>query len=27
MLRVLEEQSFRRLGGLKDIQLNLKIII
>jgi two-component system response regulator AtoC len=26
LLRVLEEQSFRRLGGLKDIQLNLRVI-
>ena len=26
MLRVLEEQSFRRLGGLKDIQLDLRVI-
>jgi transcriptional regulator with PAS, ATPase and Fis domain len=26
LLRVLEEQSFRRLGGLKDIQLDLRVI-
>ena len=26
LLRVLEEQSFRRLGGLKDIMLNLRFI-
>jgi two-component system, NtrC family, response regulator AtoC len=26
MLRVLEEQSFRRLGGLKDIKLDLRVI-
>ena len=26
LLRVLEEQSFRRLGGLKDIQLDLRMI-
>ncbi len=26
LLRVLEEQSFRRLGGLKDIQLNVRVI-
>jgi PAS domain S-box-containing protein len=26
LLRVLEEQSFRRLGGLKDISLNLRVI-
>jgi len=26
LLRVLEEQSFRRLGGLKDIQLNLRVV-
>ena len=26
LLRVLEEQSFRRLGGLKDINLNLRFI-
>jgi PAS domain S-box-containing protein len=26
LLRVLEEQSFRRLGGLKDISLNLRFI-
>ena len=26
LLRVLEEQSFRRLGGLKDIQLDLRFI-
>ncbi len=26
LLRVLEEQSFKRLGGLKDIQLNLRVI-
>src|SRR5262249_31902795 len=26
LLRVLEEQSFRRLGGLKDINLNLRVI-
>lgn len=26
LLRVLEEQTFRRLGGLKDIQLNLRVI-
>jgi two-component system, NtrC family, response regulator AtoC len=26
LLRVLEEQCFRRLGGLKDIQLNLRVI-
>ena len=26
LLRVLEEQNFRRLGGLKDIQLNLRVI-
>jgi two-component system, NtrC family, response regulator AtoC len=26
LLRALEEQSFRRLGGLKDIQLNLRVI-
>lgn len=26
LLRVLEEQSFRRLGGLKDIKLDLRVI-
>src|SRR5271157_2277519 len=26
LLRVLEEQSFRRLGGLKDIQLDLRVV-
>jgi PAS domain S-box-containing protein len=26
LLRVLEEQNFRRLGGLKDIQLDLRVI-
>jgi len=26
MLRVLEEQSFRRLGGVKDIQVDLRVI-
>ena len=26
LLRVLEDQSFRRLGGLKDIQLDLRVI-
>ncbi len=26
LLRVLEEQSFRRLGGLKDIRLDLRVI-
>lgn len=26
LLRVLEEQTFRRLGGLKDIQLNVRVI-
>jgi transcriptional regulator with PAS, ATPase and Fis domain len=26
LLRVLEEQSFRRLGGLKDINLNLRVV-
>ncbi len=26
LLRVLEEQSFRRLGGLRDIQVNLRVI-
>ena len=26
LLRVLEEQTFRRLGGLKDIQLDLRVI-
>src|SRR5512132_3467546 len=26
LLRVLEDQSFRRLGGLKDIQLNLRVV-
>jgi len=26
LLRVLEEQSFRRLGGLKDIQLDLRFV-
>jgi two-component system response regulator AtoC len=26
LLRVLEEQSFRRLGGLKDIQLDLRVL-
>lgn len=26
MLRVLEDQTFRRLGGLKDIQLDLRVI-
>lgn len=26
LLRVLEEQSFRRLGGLKDIDLNLRFV-
>ncbi|MBL8232696.1 MAG: sigma 54-interacting transcriptional regulator [Bryobacterales bacterium] len=26
MLRVLEEQTFRRLGGLKDIQLDVRVI-
>ena len=26
LLRVLEEQSFRRLGGVKDIQLDLRVI-
>jgi PAS domain S-box-containing protein len=26
MLRVLEEQSFRRLGGLKDINLDIRVI-
>jgi PAS domain S-box-containing protein len=26
LLRVLEEQSFRRLGGLKDLQLDLRVI-
>jgi len=26
LLRVLEEQSFKRLGGLKEIQLNLRVI-
>jgi transcriptional regulator with PAS, ATPase and Fis domain len=26
LLRVLEEQCFRRLGGLKDIQLDLRVI-
>ncbi|MBK9169521.1 MAG: sigma 54-interacting transcriptional regulator [Bryobacterales bacterium] len=26
LLRVLEEQSFRRLGGLKDISLNLRFV-
>jgi two-component system, NtrC family, response regulator AtoC len=26
MLRVLEEQCFRRLGGLKDIQLDLRVV-
>src|SRR5215831_7485798 len=26
LLRVLEEQSFRRLSGLKDIQLNLRVV-
>jgi len=26
MLRVLENQSFRRLGGLKDIQINARVI-
>lgn len=26
LLRVLEEQCFRRLGGLKDIQLNLRVL-
>jgi transcriptional regulator with PAS, ATPase and Fis domain len=26
LLRVLEEQKFRRLGGLKDIEVNLRII-
>lgn len=26
MLRVLEDQTFRRLGGLKDIQLNVRVI-
>ncbi len=26
MLRVLEEQTFRRLGGLKDIQLDLRVV-
>ncbi len=26
LLRVLEEQSFRRLGGLKDIHLNVRVI-
>ena len=26
LLRVLEDQSFRRLGGLKDIQLDLRVV-
>jgi PAS domain S-box-containing protein len=26
LLRVLEEQSFRRLGGLRDIEVNLRVI-
>jgi transcriptional regulator with PAS, ATPase and Fis domain len=26
LLRVLEEQSFRRLGGLKDIKLDLRVV-
>ena len=26
LLRVLEEQTFRRLGGLKDIQLDLRVV-
>jgi len=26
LLRVLEEQSFRRLGGLRDIQLDLRVV-
>jgi PAS domain S-box-containing protein len=26
LLRVLEEQNFRRLGGLKDIQLDLRVV-
>ena len=26
LLRVLEEQSFRRLGGLKDIHVNLRVV-
>ena len=26
LLRVLEEQSFRRLGGLKDINLDLRVV-
>ncbi len=26
LLRVLEEQTFRRLGGLKDIQLNVRVV-
>jgi DNA-binding NtrC family response regulator len=26
LLRVLEEQTFRRLGGLKDIQVDLRVI-
>jgi two-component system response regulator AtoC len=26
LLRVLEEQSFRRLGGLKEIQLDLRVV-
>jgi two-component system, NtrC family, response regulator AtoC len=26
LLRVLEEQSFRRLGGLKDIQVDLRVV-
>jgi transcriptional regulator with PAS, ATPase and Fis domain len=26
LLRVLEEQTFRRLGGLKDIKLDLRVV-
>src|SRR4029079_16586218 len=26
LLRVLEDQTFRRLGGLKDIQLDLRVV-
>jgi two-component system, NtrC family, response regulator AtoC len=26
LLRVLEEQTFRRLGGLADIQLDLRVV-
>ena len=26
LLRVLEDQSFRRLGGLKDINLDLRVV-